>query len=356
MLVPTRSITCGGFRHESHDVALAMPIPSITVRTPARLHLGLLRPGGPAAARSGGLGIMIDRPETVVRVTSCHGPENAVRAPDAARIERWIEAWRRANGIESLPPFELEVVESPPAHAGLGSGTQLALAAIRAMQAFADVPPLPILELARSLGRSRRSAVGTAGFEHGGLVYDAGSDDRWGSDRIDAEPIELVSLPASWRFVLFVDRWNAGPSGDLERRLFEHLKEPSERHVAALRQFAEDAILPAVRRADFGAFASAVDEFGRLAGACYRPLRSGAYNDEAALQRAAWLRSAGAPMAAQSSWGPTVFTAFPELESVQQFVERIRTFDGGAPWLQSTEVLVAGPSLHGMTMESTALS
>ena len=333
-----------------------MPIPSITVRTPARLHLGLLRPGGPAAARSGGLGIMIDRPETVVRVTSCHGPENAVRAPDAARIERWIEAWRRAYGIESLPPFELEVVQSPPAHAGLGSGTQLALAAIYAMQAFAGLPPSPILKLARSLGRSRRSAVGTIGFERGGLVYDPGSENASESEHIDAGPIETVPLPASWRYVLLVDRRNVGPSGDLERRLFDHLKGPSERHVAALRQLEEGAILPAARRADFGAFASAVDEYGRLAGACYRPLRSGAYNDEATVHRAAWLRSAGAPMAAQSSWGPTVFTAFPEAESVQQFVERIRTFDGGAPWLQSTEVLVAGPSLHGMTMESTALS
>ena len=60
-------------------------------------------------------------------------------------------------------------------------------------------------------------------------------------------------------------------------------------------------------------------------------------------------------MAAQSSWGPTVFTAFPKAELAREFVEQLRTFVSGGTWRVSTEVLVTGPSLHGMTMESTAL-
>ena len=67
----------------------------------------------------------------------------------------------------------LTVHRTLPSHAGLGSGTQLALAVARALAEVhgvkADAPGL-----ARAVGRAQRSAIGTFTFAGGGLVLEGG--------------------------------------------------------------------------------------------------------------------------------------------------------------------------------------
>lgn len=312
---------------------------SLLIRTPARLHFGLLRPGIGGGARSGGLGLMIDQPPTVLRITP-GGDGYRMEGRSAERIRRWISMWQGSEHDWDLPPFELVVEQAPPFHGGLGSGTQLALAAVTGLASLFDRPLPDLLALARQLGRARRSAVGSVGFRAGGLVYDPGADE--GLDKEDA--IICVALPAAWRVVLLIDRARCGPSGRVERRLFEQLEPPPPRLVGRLVSLAEQVIVPAARRGDFEDFAAGVAHYGKLAGDCYRRVERERTLNDLAARRLAWLTRHGAPAAAQSSWGPATFALLPDETAAIELVERLQGDLGKAPESECLESIIAQPA------------
>ena len=100
--------------------------PPFEIRTAARLHLGLLDTRDPF----GGVGLMLAQPATRIRVQAAQRFE--ARGPAQERIEsvaaRFAAYWQLAEP----PACAIEVVERPPPHAGLGSGTQLAMAVAEA--------------------------------------------------------------------------------------------------------------------------------------------------------------------------------------------------------------------------------
>ena len=94
----------------------------------------------------------------------------------------------------------IRVHRALPTHVGLGSGTQLALAVARALTELHGVEA-DAQELARVVGRARRSAIGTWTFAGGGLVVEGGR--RSGSD--DSAPLlARLPFPPSWRCVVAV--------------------------------------------------------------------------------------------------------------------------------------------------------
>ena len=138
----------------------------IEVRAPARLHLGFLDPGATLGRRFGSLGAVIDGPQTVVRLTWADGADDEVVATclaataelDRARahLRRLRERLplARLRGGTALGALRLELAETLPPHAGLGSGTQLALAIGRAY-AELGATGTSTADLARLLGRGR---------------------------------------------------------------------------------------------------------------------------------------------------------------------------------------------------------
>ena len=102
---------------------------SVTVTAAGRLHLGFLDMNGGLGRRFGGLGLAIDRP--VTRLTIRRVPAPAVDGLEAERAARHLALLARRFGLTHA--YHLTVHEAIPAHAGLGSGTQLALAVARAL-------------------------------------------------------------------------------------------------------------------------------------------------------------------------------------------------------------------------------
>ena len=78
--------------------------------------------------------------------------------------------------LDSLGHHRLTVEQAIPAHAGLGSGTQIALAVAAALRTLHGLP-LDIEGDAVRMARGRRSGVGIASFGGGGVIVDAGKDD-----------------------------------------------------------------------------------------------------------------------------------------------------------------------------------
>jgi predicted sugar kinase len=173
----------------------------VSVRAPGRLHLGFLDPAGTLGRRFGSLGLVIDGFDTHVEI----GPAtvNTVNAAGGCRTCGLAELDRAAAHLASLQqhtgrsqPLHLRLRQLPPAHAGFGSGTQLALAIGRAFAAWHGLN-VATPTLAAWLGRGLRSGVGIAGFDQGGLleVGGAGRSARcW-----------PVDLPEDWRAILLLD-------------------------------------------------------------------------------------------------------------------------------------------------------
>jgi beta-ribofuranosylaminobenzene 5'-phosphate synthase len=293
----------------------------IRIRTPSRLHFGLLGWGPRATRQFGGVGLMIDAPgiDLVVEPAASW----LVEGPHATRVYRVIEhlqAKSRAAGI-TLRAAHIRVVGAPPEHVGLGVGTQLCLAVARAVFQLAGVADLSVDDLARWTGRGRRSGIGLHGFEQGGLVVDGGR-------RNDADIPPLVArlpFPNDWSILIVRPPSESGLHGPDESRAFDSLPPFAQAVTDTLCRLVLLEILPAVREHDLPAFGAALADLQAQVGASFAPAQGGIYATALAARIVDELRNLGFVGAGQSSWGPTLyaFSSLPERE-LGSLAERLR--------------------------------
>ena len=89
----------------------------------------------------------------------------------------------------------MHVAKAIPAHAGLGSGTQLAVAIGAGLLKLEGLSRASA-ELGETAERGARSAIGMAAFEAGGFIVDGGRGPRRAPA---ARPPLRVPFPESWR-------------------------------------------------------------------------------------------------------------------------------------------------------------
>ena len=341
----------------SPDTASRTPPFAVEVRSPARLHLGMMAFGSPQVRSFGGVGVMVDRPGTVLRVRRAARFE--ARGPQAERAVMFARACAQAWGLHDAA-CAIEVMAAPRSHVGLGSGTQMGMgvaAAIRHLfmhQPEDDLPNAPIhplqpkpdatdhellfdlresLELARTVGRGRRSCVGVYGFSRGGLIVEAGrtvsatppaEDD---ADREFSPMVARVRLPSAWRCVVIVGRDSVGLSGEAEKAAFSSLP-PVPREVSAeLARIALLELLPAAVEGKFADFSAAVRAYGRLAGKPFEAASQQLPYAAATDHLIELLGEIGAAGAAQSSWGPAVMACCDSLDAAGNLIDRLETLD-----------------------------
>ena len=285
---------------------------SILVRAPARLHLGFFDLNGSYGRRFGSLGLAITGVEAAISA----GPSRAldVRGPMAARVAEIA----RAVADHCQRPCELAVTVKamPPAHAGLGSGTLLSLAAGAACAAALGVE-LDARTLARLTGRGARSGIGIAAFEQGGFLVDGGR-----GAATDLPPLlARVGFPEDWRCVLVFDERQAGLSGVAERTAFDTLTPMPDAEAAELSRRVLVGLLPALHEQDFDAFSMHLGQIQARVGAHFAPAQGGVFTSApvaALLKTIAELF--GLAGIGQSSWGPTGFIVTPDVQTAEQVV------------------------------------
>ncbi|MBL8445777.1 MAG: beta-ribofuranosylaminobenzene 5'-phosphate synthase [Zoogloeaceae bacterium] len=321
----------------------------ISVEAPARLHLGFLDPSASLGRRFASLGLVIDGFST--RVSIAAAQENTVlvdpgcSACDRARLERHLEALQTASGFEE--PVMLRLHHAPPAHAGFGSGTQLALAAGRAFSEFHGLD-IPTRSIAAMLGRGERSGVGIAGFDQGGLLLDGGP----GRNGSAAPLLARVSFPGAWRVVLVLDGRIDGLCGSAERVAMERLP-PFPRDLAAdLCQQVLMRVLPGAIEQDFEPFAEGVSTIQSLIGAYFAPAQGGSmYTSEAVATVLDWMHARYCAGVGQSSWGPTGFMFTRSEEEAERAIAAARADGVVDPAL---ELVVVGGNNRGALVRSHA--
>lgn len=277
---------------------------SVEVAVPARLHLGFLDLDGGLGRRFGSIGLALAEiemrlsavPAETVRAT---GPSSA-RATDFA--QRMLAALKFKSGID------LTISQAIPEHAGLGSGTQMALAVgtaiVRLYQPDARHGDWTPRAIAKILGRGERSGIGIGAFEQGGLLVDGGRR----IDGDDSAPIvSRVEFPQGWRVLLVLDESATGLHGEAERAAFRKLPPFTADLSGHLCRLVLMALLPAAAEGDFHRFATAAAEIQNAVGDYFAPFQGGRFASPKVATVLDWLKSEGVEGIGQSSWGPTGF-------------------------------------------------
>jgi beta-RFAP synthase len=288
---------------------------SVTVHVPARLHLGFLDLNGDARRRFGSVGLPLSEPETVV--TLSHARETAVEGAESRRAGDHLAALCQHLGIRSQ--HHLLIERSIPRHAGLGSGTQIALAVAAALRTLHRLP-LDIGGDATLLERGARSGVGIASFERGGVIIDAGKDDS-------LEPPPVVArlpFPDDWRILLILDRAEHGLHGDDEIAAFRTLPPFPATAAGEICRRVLMGVMPALIERDLPAFGAAISAIQQLVGSHFAPAQGGVFTSRRVEALARGLTDAGAVGIGQSSWGPTGFAFAPSQAAAMAMVEAVR--------------------------------
>lgn len=281
----------------------------VVIQTPSRIHLTLTDLTGQSGRVDGGIGITLDEPNILLEAQRADKltvkGDNADRAEAAARavMERY-----------NLGAAELVVRSGYKLHVGLGGGTQLGIAAGKALCQLYD-RSVSIREIAMTIKRGGTSGIGTAAFEVGGFIIDGGhsfgpgkqkSDFRPSSASLGVSPPPVIvrhDFPESWKILLAVPNLPQGPSGRREVDIFkEHCPVPlADVHELCYQILVR--MVPSVIEENLDDFGSAVNRIQELG---FKKVEVG-LQPPLVQELMAKMREAGAACAGLSSFGPTVY-------------------------------------------------
>ncbi|WP_075379600.1 beta-ribofuranosylaminobenzene 5'-phosphate synthase family protein [Methylobacterium phyllosphaerae] len=271
---------------------------AVRVEAPARLHFGFLDLHGGLGRRFGSIGLAIDAPSLALSARRAARP--SVEGPEADRVRGYVRA--AAAHLGRGEDVAVTVERVIPAHAGFGSGTQLALAVAAAMARLSGEPFAPDA-FAATLDRGNRSGVGLRAFTEGGLIVDGGR----GADGGPPPVIARLPYPEAWRIVLILDPGMAGVHGTREVEAFRDLPRFPEAQAAEICRIALMQVLPAVALAEPQGFGAGITRIQTLIGDHFAPHQGGRYASAAVAEALASIAAQGVPGYGQSSWGPTGF-------------------------------------------------
>tara|TARA_A100001037_G_scaffold298681_1_gene322876 strand:+ start:13855 stop:14778 length:924 start_codon:yes stop_codon:yes gene_type:complete len=265
----------------------------------------------------GGIGVYLENPKISL----------VAKANNEVVCEDWnVEKYaRKITEILEVEGIEIEILETIPAHMGLGSGTQLALAIYAAICEEYDIKPM-YREHAPQLGRGKRSGIGVASFEVGGFNMDRGQETGTvaiGEGKGWKVPNREISLkiPKEWVFVVSELEVERGYSGKKEKEIINFVMENAKSNITRkIETIVHKNLIPSIQEKKSADFGFAVGEISRLNGNWYEKYQGGIYRPPIGkivkrLQEYDNIFGVG-----QSSWGPTLYSVTNEEHATE--VER----------------------------------
>lgn len=281
----------------------------VIVKTPARLHLGLIDMNGDLGRMFGGLGVGIDHPNVVVEAQSAN---DFLITGEEVELTKAL-ANRFFSTYQVQPNVHIHVAEVIPSHIGLGSGTQLSLAiAVALAKLFKVKASVP--ELAAAMGRAKRTSVGTNIFAKGGFVVDGGKNLK---TKTFPPIIYRQSFPSDWRFIIAVPKQNKGLSNIEEKQAFNNLTVMPADDVAHVCRLTMLKLLPALAEHDIDSFGDALTKIQIITGKYFAQAQGGTYSTLVASECIEFMKQTGAYGVGQSSWGPALYAVVKQEQAKQ---------------------------------------
>ncbi len=302
----------------------------ITVKSTARLHMGFFDLHGGLGRKFGGIGLSLAAPlveltaifaeNKQAQVTGSPQVPAATVARASAITEQLIKKLQHAGGVS------LNILQHIPEHAGLGSGTQLALAVGAAINELYRLK-LSTSQIAELTGRGGRSGIGIAAFDYGGLLIDGGraSNTATGTALSKVPPLlARYDFPEQWRILLILDTSQPGIHGKNELEAFKRLPVFSENLAAHLCRHVLMQAMPALVEQDLTAFGNSIQELQAHVGDYFAPAQGGRYASPQIGTILLHLAHAGMACFGQSSWGPTGFAVFENEQAAMSMLDALQ--------------------------------
>lgn len=237
----------------------------LTIETPSRLHITLIDMNGSQGRIDGSVGVALDYPRYKARFSKA----NKVRvvgcdAQLEKRIYDRVETFYR--NYQPLPGLYCAMVETIPAHKGLGSGTQLSLMVAQAFNQLYELG-LSIPEMAKIMQRGGTSSLGAFFFAHGGFLVDGGHDRKDKSDFLPSRFTRDVPLcpivfrheiPSNWKVLLCIPNSTDGLSGEGERDFMASVCPIAENEVEKACRIILMKMMPAVVEGNLARFGESI--------------------------------------------------------------------------------------------------
>ena len=295
------------------------PLNEITVKSTARLHMGFFDLHGGLGRKFGSIGLSLNAPS--LQLTASIADKLLVTGPLSKRALNVTQ--QLISKLELKGNIHLDIQQHILEHAGLGSGTQLALAIGRAISELYHLN-LTTAQIAQLTGRGGRSGIGIAAFDQGGLLIDGG---RSTSTTLNTKVPPLLAryaFPEHWRILLILDNSQPGIHGDEELMAFSKLPVFSESLAAHLCRHVLMQAMPALVEHDLNAFGNSIQALQAHVGDYFAPAQGGRYASKrvgAVLQH---LEANGVACFGQSSWGPTGFAVFESEQEAQTHLRQLK--------------------------------
>jgi beta-ribofuranosylaminobenzene 5'-phosphate synthase len=273
----------------------------VYIKTPARLHLGLIDLNGNLGRMFGGLGVAINQPNIIIEAQ--HAQAFTVTGQETELATTFANRFFKAYPTVK-PNVHIHVEKAIPAHSGLGSGTQFSLAIATALTKLSGVKAATP-ELALAMGRAQRTGVGTAIFQGGGFVVDGGK--KTGQNAGFPPLIYRQPFPVEWRFVVAVPNIKKGLSNSAETSAFNKLPPMPEGEVAKICRLTMLKLLPAIAEKDIESFGEALTAIQIVTGNHFSHVQGGTYSNKEVSDTLEFIKGLGVHGFGQSSWGPAVY-------------------------------------------------
>ncbi|WP_457750786.1 beta-ribofuranosylaminobenzene 5'-phosphate synthase family protein [Thermococcus sp.] len=264
------------------------------IRTPRRLHLGLIDPSASLGRRFGSLGVGIEGGYEV-KIIESEKLEIMAEGENVETIEKVVKRMnlKYNTGVN----FLIDVRKGIPRHVGLGSTTQLTLATALGIAKLRNID-VSVEELAASLGRGKNSGTGIYTFKYGGFVLDGGVK------RGVPPLIVRKEFPEDWAFLLVIPELKPGPNEEEEKPVMSEIvgradvaMEISHRILLGL--------LPALEERDIKSFGEHMSAIQRLVGKHFEAYQGGEFRED--IKTILEFLCEKTYGCGQSSWGPTVY-------------------------------------------------
>ena len=301
---------------------------TVNLTSYARLHMGFFDLHGGIGRKFGSIGLTLAEPS--MRLSAKLSDEVKVDAVSTVPVALLEKVERTSKDLLQQLNLQgglhLHLHSHIPTHAGLGSGTQMALSIGTVVSRLYGLG-LSTAEIAGLTARGGRSGIGIAAFNVGGVLIDGGlaTTEHKPNQSLRVPPLlARYDWPLDWRIILILDTDSVGVHGKQEKEAFKHLPAFPAHVAAELCRYTLMQIMPALVEHDLESFGKGLQVLQARIGDYFAPVQGGRYASQSVAAVLAYLDSTGVACFGQSSWGPTGFAICENAIEAERTVQNLK--------------------------------